>query len=108
MLSNRLEFYVCDAAAMHLGAAPFSVYNTPPPSRSSISSATPATASPSARRSTSSGSALPPRCSAVAHIVCVDGAPDGTVALERLEAAIPATSTSRRRGNGWSRPTCSP
>ncbi len=28
MLSNRPEFHVVDAAAMHLGATPFSVYNT--------------------------------------------------------------------------------
>ena len=28
MLSNRPEFHVIDAAAMHLGATPFSVYNT--------------------------------------------------------------------------------
>ena len=28
MLTNRPEFHVLDAAAMHLGATPFSVYNT--------------------------------------------------------------------------------
>jgi long-chain acyl-CoA synthetase len=28
MLTNRIEFYPCDAAALHLGATPFSVYNT--------------------------------------------------------------------------------
>jgi long-subunit acyl-CoA synthetase (AMP-forming) len=28
MLSNRPEFHFADAAAMHLGAAPFSIYNT--------------------------------------------------------------------------------
>jgi len=28
MLCNRLEFHLVDAAAMHLGAVPFSVYNT--------------------------------------------------------------------------------
>jgi long-chain acyl-CoA synthetase len=28
MLSNRPEFHIIDAAAMHLGATPFSVYNT--------------------------------------------------------------------------------
>ena len=31
MLTNRPEFALVDAAAMHLGAAPFSVYNTSPP-----------------------------------------------------------------------------
>ena len=28
MLTNRPEFHLLDAAAMHLGAAPFSIYNT--------------------------------------------------------------------------------
>jgi long-subunit acyl-CoA synthetase (AMP-forming) len=32
MLTNRPEFALVDAAAMHLGATPFSVYNTLPPS----------------------------------------------------------------------------
>src|SRR4051812_32276597 len=31
MLSNRPEFHLVDAAAMHLGAVPFSVYNTSAP-----------------------------------------------------------------------------
>jgi long-subunit acyl-CoA synthetase (AMP-forming) len=28
MLTNRPEFHIIDAAALHLGATPFSVYNT--------------------------------------------------------------------------------
>ena len=28
MLTNRIEFYPCDTAALHLGATPFSIYNT--------------------------------------------------------------------------------
>ncbi len=28
MLTNRLEFYPCDTAVLHLGATPFSIYNT--------------------------------------------------------------------------------
>src|SRR3954451_7706056 len=31
MLTNRPEFHVADAAAMHLGAIPFSIYNTSAP-----------------------------------------------------------------------------
>ena len=30
MLSNRPEFQIVDSAAMHLGATPFSIYNTYP------------------------------------------------------------------------------
>ena len=28
MMGNRPEFHVCDLAAMMVGAAPFSIYNT--------------------------------------------------------------------------------
>src|SRR5581483_5258179 len=31
MLTNRPEFHLLDTAAMHLGAAPFSIYNTSSP-----------------------------------------------------------------------------
>ena len=31
MLTNRIEFYPCDTAALHLGATPFSIYNTSTP-----------------------------------------------------------------------------
>src|SRR5262252_9276637 len=30
MMINRPEFHVCDAAVMHLGGTPFSIYNTLP------------------------------------------------------------------------------
>ncbi len=30
MLTNRPEFHLLDTAAMHLGATPFSIYNTSP------------------------------------------------------------------------------
>ncbi|WP_255280697.1 DUF3515 domain-containing protein [Actinomadura madurae] len=33
MLTNRPEFHLADTAALHLGATPFSVYNTSPPSQ---------------------------------------------------------------------------
>ena len=31
MLTNRIEFYPCDNAVLHLGATPFSIYNTSSP-----------------------------------------------------------------------------
>src|SRR5207249_11309684 len=31
MLTNRPEFHLCDTAALHLGATPFSIYNTSAP-----------------------------------------------------------------------------
>ena len=56
MLTNRPEFHLVDTAAMHLGATPFSIYNTSAPSRSPTCSATPARASwsPSGSSSTAS------------------------------------------------------
>ena len=31
MMTNRIEFYPCDTAAVHVGATPFSIYNTSSP-----------------------------------------------------------------------------
>ncbi|HEX6493592.1 MAG TPA: AMP-binding protein, partial [Candidatus Dormibacteraeota bacterium] len=86
MMTNRPEFNLCDTAAMHLGAAPFSVYNTLPPEqiaylfRNAGNRVAICEAQFAARiREAASGTA-------VDHVVCIDGAPDGTLALERLEA----------------------
>ena len=38
MLVNRPEFHLVDMAAIHLGATPFSIYNTSSPSRSNTCS----------------------------------------------------------------------
>lgn len=56
MLTNRPEFALVDAGAMHLGAIAFSIYNTSSPNRSNISSATPTTSSSSPSRSSSRSS----------------------------------------------------
>jgi long-chain acyl-CoA synthetase len=86
MMTNRPEFNLCDTAAMHLGAAPFSVYNTLPPDQiaSLFRNAGNRVAICEAQfaprvREAAAGTG-------VEHVVCVDGAPDGTIALERLEA----------------------
>ncbi|HEX3605939.1 MAG TPA: AMP-binding protein [Candidatus Dormibacteraeota bacterium] len=89
MMSNRPEFNVCDTATMHLGAAPFSVYNTLPAEqivhlfRNAGNRVAICEAQYVERVRTAAAG------SAVEHIVCVDGAPDGTLALERLEADDP-------------------
>ena len=41
MMTNRPEFNLCDAAAMHLGAAEFSLYNTSAPEQITYILATP-------------------------------------------------------------------
>src|SRR3954471_5103753 len=53
MLLNRPEFHLVDTAALHLGATPFSVYNTSPASRSRTCSPTPSRASWSPSRRSS-------------------------------------------------------
>jgi long-subunit acyl-CoA synthetase (AMP-forming) len=93
MMSNRPEFHLCDAAAMHLGAAPFSIYNTSAPEQiahvlgnagNRVMICEPAFV----ERVRAAGGAL-------RHIVCVDSGaspaspcrrgPAGTLSLEELE-----------------------
>ncbi|HEY2705111.1 MAG TPA: AMP-binding protein [Candidatus Dormibacteraeota bacterium] len=86
MMTNRPEFNICDTAAMHLGAAPFSVYNTLPADQVAylFRNAGNRVALCEARFA---GIVLAAAAaSGVEHVICVDGAPEGTVALERLEA----------------------
>ena len=86
MMTNRPEFNLCDTAAMHLGAAPFSVYNTLPPEqigylfRNAGNRVAVCEAQFAARVREAAAGTM------VEHVVCVDGAPDGAIALERLEA----------------------
>src|SRR5205085_1217283 len=88
MLTNRPEFHLIDAAAMHLGATPFSIYNTSSPEQIAYLLADAGNrvfileqgfrerASEAMR---SAGS--------VEHVVVIDGARDDEVSLEELEAA---------------------
>ncbi|QKW34724.1 long-chain fatty acid--CoA ligase [Actinomadura sp. NAK00032] len=92
MLTNRPEFHLADTAALHLGATPFSVYNTSPPAQIAHLFAnagnrvvvTERQWVPAVRAASEAvGGALE-------HIVCVDGAPEGTLPLAELEARRPA------------------
>ena len=86
MLTNRIEFYPCDTAALHLGATPFSIYNTSSPEQISYVLA-------NAR----SGvvitehqflAQIEAACADGARpvlIVCVDGPGEGVIALDELE-----------------------
>jgi long-chain acyl-CoA synthetase len=87
MMVNRPEFNLVDSAAVHLGATPFSVYNTLAPeqiaylfenarNRVVVCEAQFAERVNAARAG-----------SAVEHVVCIDGGPDGTVALADVEDA---------------------
>ncbi len=90
MLSNRPEFAICDSAALHLGAIPFSIYNTYAPEQIAhllgnagsrvVVTETTHVATVLAALGTSS----------VEHVVSVDGAPEGTLTISEVEAAAPS------------------
>jgi len=87
MLTNRPEFHLVDTAVLHLGAAPFSVYNTNPVEtiRYLFDNAE--------NRVVVCEEAFVPvlleaqaQGSSIEHIVCVDGEPHGTISLADVEA----------------------
>ncbi len=85
MMTNRPEFHLADTAALHLGAVPFSIYNTSAPEQIEY------LFSNAANRVVLCDAAFVPRVlearsSAVEHVVCVDGAADGAISLDQLEA----------------------
>jgi long-chain acyl-CoA synthetase len=91
MLVNRPEFHLVDAAAMHLGAVPFSLYNTSSPEQIEFLLAD------AANRVIVTERAFLDRvraaaAGAVEHVVVVDGAgEEGTLTLDDLAAAAPAS-----------------
>ncbi|MCA1846994.1 MAG: AMP-binding protein, partial [Actinobacteria bacterium] len=84
MMTNRPEFHLLDAAVMHLGAAPFSIYNTSAPEQithclTNAGNRVMVCDAAFAERIRAAGGV-------VEHVVCVDGNPAGTVSLKELEA----------------------
>lgn len=87
MLSNRPEFHVADAAAMHLGATPFSIYNTYTPDQIAflVEDAAPKIAV-TEQAFLERLLEVSKRDNALETIIVVDGdAPDGGLTLEELE-----------------------
>ncbi len=90
MLTNRPEFHLIDTAAMHLGATPFSIYNTSSPEQIAylLSDAgnrvfvVEAAFLDRARAATELGGQ-------VEHLVVLDGAADGAIAFSELEVHEP-------------------
>ncbi|MUL46979.1 long-chain fatty acid--CoA ligase [Mycobacterium sp. CBMA293] len=87
MMSNRVEFYPLEVAAQHVGATSFSVYNTLPPADLAHVFGNAGTnvvmcEAQYVERIRASGADIK-------HIVCVDGAPDGTLSVDELLAAAP-------------------
>jgi long-subunit acyl-CoA synthetase (AMP-forming) len=86
MLTNRVEFYSCDTAAIHLGATPFSIYNTSSPEQIAY------LFSNAGNRVVITERAFLDRVLAAGGpevVVCIDGPADGSMTLEELEA-LPA------------------
>jgi long-subunit acyl-CoA synthetase (AMP-forming) len=90
MLTNRPEFHLIDAAAMHLGATPFSIYNTSSPEQiayllgdagNRVFVLERAFRDRALEAMRSAGS--------VEHVVVIDGASDDEISLEELEGAAP-------------------
>jgi long-chain acyl-CoA synthetase len=87
MMVNRPEFHVCDTSAVHLGAAPFSVYNTSTPEQIAYLFANASNRIVICEQQFASQVQAARPGTAVEHVVCIDGAPDGTVALDEIEQA---------------------
>src|SRR5262245_39763666 len=80
MLTNRPEFHFADAAAMHVGAVAFSVYNTSAPDQmefllSDAQNSVIVTERAFLDRVQEAAERVP----SVEHVVVVDGAPEGTL-----------------------------
>ena len=86
MLVNRPEFNICDAAAMHLGATPFSIYNTCSAEQVAylFANATNRVVITELRFLETIRAA---GIDSLEHVICVDGAPEGTLPLADVESA---------------------
>lgn len=87
MMTNRVEFYPLEVGAQHLGATSFSVYNTLPAEQLTYVFGNADTKvviceQQYVDRIKASDARLD-------HIVCIDGAPEGTISLDELYAAAP-------------------
>jgi long-chain acyl-CoA synthetase len=85
MMTNRPEFHLCDTAALHLGATPFSIYNTLPIEDivhllANAGSRVVICESRFADRLLAAGAQT-----GVEHVVCIDGGLEGTLPLAELE-----------------------
>ncbi|MCP2277940.1 Long-chain acyl-CoA synthetase (AMP-forming) [Nocardia amikacinitolerans] len=92
MLTNRPEFHLCDTAVLHAGATPFSVYNTNPVELlayqfGNARNRAVVCESQFAPRILEAVAAAAERGHRVEHVIVVDDAPAGTVALTAIESA---------------------
>ncbi|QIS13156.1 AMP-dependent synthetase/ligase [Nocardia arthritidis] len=91
MLTNRPEFHLCDTAVLHTGATPFSVYNTNPAELltyqfGNAGNKTVICETQFVPRILDAVAQAAEQGFVVEHIICVDGAPAGTVSLDDVIA----------------------
>ncbi len=91
MLSNRVEFNVVDAGAIHLGAVPFSIYNSLPAAGVAYAIEH-AQANVVVTEPRFLPTVLAARSPVVRHVVVVGDAPPGTVSLAEVEATRPSSA----------------
>jgi long-chain acyl-CoA synthetase len=84
MMANRIEFYPLEVGAQHLGAASFSAYNTSSPEQLAhvFGNAGTKVVTCEAQYVDRIRASRAP----IENIVCIDGAPAGTMSLEELNA----------------------
>ncbi|MEN4396719.1 AMP-dependent synthetase/ligase [Mycolicibacterium senegalense] len=87
MLTNRPEFHLCDTAVLHLGATPFSVYNTNPPDTLRYLFDNADNRVVICERQFLPAVLAAQTGSNVEHVVCVDGPAAGALSLADLEVS---------------------
>jgi len=86
MMTNRPEFHLADTAAFHLGAVPFSVYNTSAAGQIAHVLADAGARVVVCEEQFAARLLAVVGGTAVHHVVCIDGHPGGTLTLEELMA----------------------
>jgi long-subunit acyl-CoA synthetase (AMP-forming) len=87
LLTNRPEFHWVDTAAMHLGATPFSVYNTYSAEQIEyLVSDAKNTIVVTEQQYLDTVMQVKEACSSVQHVILVDGEADGTLSLDDVES----------------------
>src|SRR5215813_6794445 len=86
MMTNRPEFHLVDTAAFHLGAVPFSIYNTFAPGQITQVLSNAACRVAVCEEQFAARLLAARDGTAVEHMVCVDANPEGTLTLGEVEA----------------------
>ncbi|KDN21831.1 AMP-dependent synthetase/ligase [Amycolatopsis rifamycinica] len=87
MLTNRPEFHLVDTASLHLGAVPFSIYNTSPATQIGYLFTDAGNRVVITERQWAD--TIKAAGGLVEHIICVDDGVEGTISLAELEALRP-------------------